>query len=80
MNRRKQEGVAVARLYGIDQTSIVGLVYQWDTFELCVLWLDKCQSAEYISLGIGPDILARAREATPSAQLEFLMALKACGT
>lgn len=32
------EAVAVAKLIGSDERSIVGWVYRWNTGSLCVLW------------------------------------------
>lgn len=38
MNDDKGEGVAIANLIGIDESSIVGWVYCWSTGALAVMW------------------------------------------
>ena len=38
MNEDEVEGVAIANLIGMDERSIVGWVYRWNTGALAVMW------------------------------------------
>ena len=38
MNENEVEGVAIANLIGMDERSIVGWVYRWNTGALAVMW------------------------------------------
>jgi len=38
VNEKKDEGTAIARLIGTDQSSVVGWVYRWKTGALAVMW------------------------------------------
>ncbi|HEV8036259.1 hypothetical protein [Yoonia sp.] len=38
MNEDKDEGTAIAKLIGMDQWSVVGWVYRWNTGPLAVMW------------------------------------------
>ena len=38
MNEDEVEGVAIANLIGMDERSVVGWVYRWNTGALAVMW------------------------------------------
>ncbi len=76
MNQRWDEGVAIARLYGDDQSTILGLVYLWNTSEIAILWTSDTSFATFICAPIRPETLISAQETTPNALLVFLRALK----
>lgn len=71
----EQEAAAIARLLGEDRTRIVGWVYRWNTSALSVLWIDRPCTARHIEPSLRPEVLAKAKSATPDEVTDFLEAL-----
>lgn len=71
----KEEAIAIARLSDVDSKRTVGWVYQWNTSELSILWLDPKRAADHIEPPLDPNTLAKAKTVTTDAVTDLLETL-----
>ncbi|MEI4197701.1 hypothetical protein [Roseovarius sp. E0-M6] len=79
MTKRKEDGEAVARLYGDDRYQVIGWVYLWNTSELSILWIGGNRTTKLVDPPLSRGILAKAKVVTPDAVIDLLDALTAIG-
>ena len=72
---RKEEATPIARLMGKDRTQTIGWVYQWNTSELSILWINRDRAITYIEPPLCPETLARAKSVTTDTVTDLLEAL-----
>lgn len=65
MPQINDEASPIARLIGLDGTSIVGVVYVWETAELAILWYEPKETAVFVDPELGTEVIAKAKAKTP---------------
>lgn len=81
MKPTRLEAKAIARLLAEDRNKTVAWIYQWDTFELSIYWLDRATPPTSIDPPLSLDILDRATSVTSDEVTDLLRGmLKEPGT
>lgn len=79
MNQCNEEASPIARLIGSDGKRTVGWVYAWESLELSIFWIGPRDAAAFIGSELCPEMLAKAKTATPEDVIAFLAGLSKSG-
>ena len=71
MKYGKEEASPIARVLNVEGETI-GWVYQWNTSELSILWINQNRAAKSLEPPICPETFTKAKAVTRDAVTELL--------